>query len=101
MGKQFTRRDVTSESMALQAKPKDLPTSLFNELTGETGVLAAGALPSLELADAEGEKNLAESVAGGAVSKVKKTKQPKEKAEEVQESTARETLGLIYQDKIR
>ena len=91
--KKVDHTELTSDGMSLtgSVNPDD---ATLAELTQEGAALAAGALPQCDLAVAEGEKALWESVASGAVAKVKPTK-PKaspENADEMQPKTIKENL---------
>ena len=91
--KKFTRRDTTAESLTL--KGTTCPDSdLLQSLTGETGALASGVLPSLELGDEKGLKSLC-AIGGAEVSKIKPPRKPKpSKTEEVTPSTPKEHSGF-------
>ena len=67
-------------------------TEMVQSLTSDTGPLAAGCMPALDMGHADGQKSMCESLAGGAVAKPKpnKNRNPKP-AEEVQPATLKET----------
>ena len=70
-------------------------SELLAGLTSETGPLAAGALPALDMGTTDGVKNMCESLAGGNVVKAKKkTTKTTEQSEEVTPATPKERLDL-------
>ena len=70
-------------------------SELLAGLTSETGPLAAGALPALDMGTTEGVKNMCESLAGGNVAKAKAKKvKAAEPSEEVTPATPKERLDL-------
>lgn len=94
MATEFSRTDMTGETMTLNLTMNDMEREHIDALTSQDGPLAAGALPSLNLAVKEGEKSLAESLCAGSVAKVKTTKRPKESATEVKATKGKEILSL-------
>lgn len=94
MATEFSRTDVMGESLTLNLTMNDMEREHIDALTSQDGPLAAGALPSLNLAVKEGEKSLAESLCAGSVAKVKTTKRPKESATEVKATKGKEILSL-------
>lgn len=74
-------------------------TDLLAGLTSDTGPLAAGAMPALDMMGDEQQKAMCESMAGGegSVAKAKKKKAKEEKAEEVVPATLKETGAQNYQ----
>ena len=91
------RKDLTSEKMDITARTENPDPELFDSLTCETGVLAAGMVPTLNLGTEEGMKSLAASFTEGQVSKAKTPKRPKaEKQEEVLPTTAKETRPQYF-----
>ena len=61
-GQKFTRKDITGESMKLQAK-KDVDPDLRAALVdSEDGLMKAGALPKVSSASAAGSKALLDSI---------------------------------------
>ena len=69
-------------------------SELLAGLTSETGPLAAGALPALEMGTTEGVKNMRESLAGGNVAKAKAKKVKAAEPEEVNPATPKERVDL-------
>lgn len=94
MRAEFTKEDTTSENMKLKGETTGLDKEFVETLTGEGGPLASGTVPHLDL---QNEKNLVDSVMGGAVAKAKAKARGKkeESAEPVQPKTLKETLGYM------
>ena len=63
------------------------------ELTGDSGPLTAGALPHMDTAAADGDKNAWESVTQSTVAKRKPKRQDPEPAEEVVPKTLEENCS--------
>lgn len=55
MATEFSRTDVTGESLTLNLTMNDMEREHIDALTSQDGPLGAGALPSLNLAVKEGE----------------------------------------------
>ena len=92
-GKSITSDNVVSESMSLEAREKNPSNQLLEALTGESGALQAGILPSSGLETQEGDKNMWDSVLKAQTQKAKPAKrkrEEKEEAEEVKPKTMRE-----------
>lgn len=93
--RKFTRTDRTSERLALHGQTNNPDPSLLEALTADTGPLACGAMPALDLATNEGVKNLCSSLSTGVVVKPQAKPKPKnENAEEVTPATPKEHLGF-------
>lgn len=91
-GKQFTKDDLTGEKMSLKGTVNNPDAGLVSALTGEGGVLAAGIIPEMGVAD---PKAFAEAVSSGNVTKTKPPKPAKvEKAEEVGPTSVKENPEL-------
>lgn len=92
MKKEFTKVDSTSEFMSMKGETKNNNRDFWDSLTSGTGPLVPGALPSL---DVQGEKSMADSLAGGVSSKAKARKARSatgEQAERVTPTTPKEFL---------
>lgn len=91
MRKEFTKEDSTGERFTLKGEKTDMDKDFLESIANETGLLTAGALPSLDLATKDGEKSMAESLAG-PVQKAKAPKRPRQEAvTEVKPSTWKQT----------
>lgn len=91
MRKEFTKEDSTGERVPLKGEKADMDKDFLECITADTGLLTAGALPSLDLATKDGEKAMAESLAG-PVQKAKAPKRPRQEAPtEVKPTTAKQT----------
>ena len=87
----YTKTDTTADRMSLKGKCNP-DRDLLASLTADTGPLAAGAMPALDMGTSEGQKSMCESLAGGAVAKAKPKKTKNEQpAEEVVPATVKET----------
>lgn len=86
----FTKTDTTADRMSLKGKCNP-DSDLLASLTSETGPLAAGAMPALDMGNVEGQKSMCESLAGGAVAKAKPRKAKEQPAEEVVPASVKET----------
>lgn len=92
MKKEFTKVDSTSEFMSMKGETKNKDREFWETLTSGTGPLVPGALPSL---DVQGEKSMADSLAGGSSSKAKARKgkgSNAEQADRVTPTTPKEFL---------
>lgn len=92
-GKQITSDNLVAENLSIKVNEKNPGAELVEALTGDSGCLQAGALPSSGLATAEGDKNAWESVMKGSCEKAKPAKRKREEkteAEEVKPKTMRE-----------
>lgn len=89
----YTRKDTTSDRMSLKGEVQP-DSELLSSLTSDTGPLAAGAMPALDMTP-EGQKSMCESLAGkdGSVAKIKIKKNKTDEATEVVPSSPKETLG--------
>ena len=87
----MTKTDTTSERMSLKGTCNP-DSEMLESLTSDTGPLTAGAMPALDMGTAEGQKNMCESLAGGAVAKPKAANKGRNQpAGEVQPATLKET----------
>ncbi|CAE7222534.1 unnamed protein product [Symbiodinium sp. KB8] len=88
----------TANRMKLTGTEANPDSGLLSAMTGEQGPLNAGALPSMEADGSEGDKALAEALAG----KVSKAKPPKkqrtESAEKVVPTSSKERAEAALQD---
>ena len=78
MAKEYSRVDTTSESTSLKITHDQVDAATLQGLISETGILSAGVLPHLDVATTDGEKNMAASLATGAVAKPKKAAKNKD-----------------------
>ena len=87
----YTKTDTIADRMSLKGKCNP-DSDLLASLTADTGPLAAGAMPALDMGNIEGQKSMCESLAGGSVTKAKPKKAKNEQpAEEVVPATVKET----------
>jgi hypothetical protein len=91
--KEVEHTELTSDGMSLSGSVNPDEATLA-ELTQEGAALCAGALPQCDLAVAEGEKALWESLTNSAVAKSKpiKPRASPDAADELQPKTVKENL---------
>ena len=81
MAREYSRFDTTAESTSVKITHDEVEAATLQGLISENGVLSAGVPPHLDVATADGEKNMAASLAAGTVTKIKKAPKEKEAVE--------------------
>jgi len=98
MGRKMTSDDITADTVQLSAVDKKVDPELVAALTSESGVLAAGSLPTSGGATADSDKNAWDTILKVPTQKAKKEKNHAKKEdgpEEMEPKTWRETLILL------